>query len=246
MSGPIPKLAKSETDSAWAPLHQPLFRSLWIASLVSNVGTWMHDVGAGWLMTSLSPSPAFVALIQTSASLPIFLLALPSGALADVVDRRKLLIVTQSWMFAAAGGLAILTYFNVVTPWILLGFTFALGIATALNTPAWQATTPELVSREDLPAAAALGGVSVNLARAVGPALGGLIVGVAGSYAVFGLNAISYIAVVVTLYRWSRASQPTTLPKERMLEAMRGSIRYVRFSPILRAVLVRTAVFIVF
>jgi MFS family permease len=206
----------------------------------------MHDVGAGWLMTSLSPSPILVALIQTAESLPIFLLALPSGAIADVVDRRRLLIVAQSWMFAAEAALAVLTFLNLITPWALLAFTFADGIAIALNSPAWQASTPELVSREDLPAAAALGGVSINVARAVGPAIGGIVVGAVGPYAVFALNAVSYVAVVVAVLRWPRVSQAHTLPKEGFLEAMTAGMRYVRFSPVLRAVVIRTAAFIVF
>lgn len=148
--------------------------------MASNIGTWMHDVGGVWLMTSLTPSPIMVALMQTATSLPFFLLALPAGALADVVDRRRLLLATQGWMMAAAAVLGALTLTGVTTPWWLLASTFALGLGAALNAPPWQAITPELVPREEVPSAVALSGVGLNLARAVGPALGGFIVVAAG------------------------------------------------------------------
>jgi hypothetical protein len=136
---------QSDTTSAWSPLRQPLFRSLWIASVASNIGTWMHDVGAVWLMTSLTPSPFMVALMQTATSLPFFLLALPAGALADVIDRRRILLATQGGMMAAAAALGTLTLIGVTTPWWLLALTFVLGLGAALNAPPWQAITPELV-----------------------------------------------------------------------------------------------------
>jgi MFS family permease len=132
---------------------------LWVASIVSNLGTWMEEVSEAWLMTDQTASPLLVSLLQTADSLPIFLLALPAGALADIVDRRRLLLFTQGWMCAAAAALAVLTLLGLTTPWVLLAFTCALGVGTALNVPAWQAITPELVSRAELPAAAALGGV---------------------------------------------------------------------------------------
>ena len=143
--------AEPETVSAWSPLRQPLFRALWIASVTSNIGTWMHDVGGVWLMTSLTPSPIMVALMQTATSLPFFLLALPAGALADVVDRRRILLTTQGWMMAAAAVLGVLTLTGVTTPWWLLALTFVLGLGAAMNAPAWQAITPELVPREEVP-----------------------------------------------------------------------------------------------
>src|SRR5580698_11511261 len=139
----------SERDSMWTPLSQSLFRAIWLASLASNVGTWMQNVGASWLMTSLSPSPLMVSLIQTASSLPIFLLALPAGALADVVDRRRLLIISQAWMLAAAGALGLLTLLHLTTPSLLLILSFALGIGAALNAPAWQAIIPEVVTRDE-------------------------------------------------------------------------------------------------
>ena len=229
--------------SAWSPLSQPLFRALWIASVASNVGTWMQNVGAEWLMTNLAPTPFMVALMQTAESAPLFLLALPAGALADIVDRRRLLLVTQSWMLAAAA-LALLTLMGVVNSWLLLILTFALGLGAALNAPVWQAVIPELVSREELPSAVSLNSVAFNIARAVGPALGGFIVAAIGSWAVFLLNAASFLGVLSVLYRWQRARRESVWPTERVVGAMRAGLRYVRYAPELRAVLVRTAVFI--
>ena len=242
---PATALASEAPVSAWAPLRTPVLRALWIASVVSNIGTWMHDVGAAWLMTSLTPSPLLVALMQTATSLPIFLLALPGGALADIVDRRRLLLVTQSWMCATAVALGLVTLAGVTTPAVLLALTFALGLGAALNMPAWQATTPEMVPRAQLLAAVALGGVGFNVTRAVGPALGGLIVAVAGSGAVFLLNALTFLGVIGAVYTWRRPPRERRLPPEHVLGAMRAGVRYVRHAPLFRTVLVRTAVFII-
>ncbi|HUN59402.1 MAG TPA: MFS transporter [Candidatus Binataceae bacterium] len=231
-------------DSMWTPLRESLFRAIWLASLASNIGTWMQNVGASWLMTSLSPSPLMVSLIQTASSLPIFLLALPAGALADVVDRRRLLIISQAWMLVAAGALGLLTLAHTTTPMLLLILSFALGIGAALNAPAWQAIIPEVVTRNELPAAIALGGINFNFARAIGPALGGLIVALVGAGTNFILNALSFLGVIVVLYRWKRQHIAGVLPAERFVGAMRAGIRYVRHAPMLRAVLIRTGVFI--
>src|SRR3989449_5556947 len=177
--------------SAWRPLRESVFRALWIATVVSNIGTWMQDVGESWLMTSLTPSPVLVALVETAGSLPVVLVALPAGALADVVDRRRLLLVMQSWMFIAAGAMGVLALMGHMTPARLLFLTFLLGVGSAMSSPIWQAITPELVSPSDLPAAITLSGVGINIARAIGPALAGLIVAAAGPWAVFFLNAAS-------------------------------------------------------
>jgi predicted MFS family arabinose efflux permease len=185
-----------------------------------------------------------VALMQTATSLPIFLLALPAGALADVIDRRRMLLFTQGWMLVAAAGLGVLTVADATTPWVLLMLTFALGIGAAMNAPAWQAVIPEMVPRSELSAATALGSVGFNLARAVGPALGGFIVAAAGTGTAFLLNAASFLGVVVVLYRWQRAPRESISPAERIVGAMRAGIRYVRHAPALRAVLVRVGAFI--
>lgn len=204
----------------------------------------MHNVGADWLMTSLAPSPWMVALMQTAENAPLFLLALPAGALADIIDRRRLLLYTQAWMLLAAVSLAVLTLLGLTTPWVLLLLIFGLGLGSALNAPAWQAIIPELVPRSELPAAVSLNSVAFNIARAVGPALGGLVVAAIGSWAVFFLNSLSFIGVIIVLYRWQRESVESISPTERIIGAMRAGVRYVRHDPSLRAVLVRTGVYV--
>src|SRR6266704_3140759 len=204
----------------------------------------MHDASAAWLMTGLAPSPLMVSLMQTATSLPFFLLALPAGALADIVDRRRLLLATQVWMLVAATALGVSTVLRLTGPWSLLSLTFCMGLGNALNAPAWQATTPDLVPREELAAAVALGGISVNVARAVGPALGGLLVAALGAGWVFLLNAASFLGVVVVLARWQREVPRSRLPPEDVPGAMRAGVRYVRHSAPFRAVLARTAAFV--
>jgi MFS family permease len=233
-------------ESAWSPLRQPLFRALWIASVASNIGTWMHEAGAGWLMTSLTPSPLMVTLMQTATTFPVLLLGLPAGALADLVDRRRMLLFTQAWMLVAAAMLGVLTLLDVTTPWVLLVFTFALGAGAAMNAPAWQATAPELVPRAELSAAVGLTGMGLNLARAVGPALGGAVIAMAGPSAVFLLNAGSFLSVIAVLYHWRRTTKVSPEPTEPLSSAIRAGIRYVRHAPALRAVLIRTGLFVLF
>ena len=240
--------AAARPGSIWAPLgRSATFRRLWLASVVSNVGTWMQNVGAVWLMATLTPDPLMVALVQTATSLPVFFLALPGGALADVVDRRKLLVATQLWMLVAAAALGVLAVARAMTAWRLLALTFAIGVGGAINAPGWQAIMPELVSRADLPAAIALNGVGVNIARAIGPALGGLVIVAAGVGSVFLLNAVSFLAVVAALVAWRRPATVggPALPAEHVVSAMRTGLRFVRWAPPLRAVLVRTALFVV-
>jgi MFS family permease len=232
--------------SVWSPLRQRLFRALWIASVCSNIGTWMHEAGAGWLMTSLTPSPVMVALMQTVMSLPVFLLALLAGALADVVDRRQMLLFTQAWMLVVATLLSILTFFGLTTPLVLLSLTLALGAGAAMNAPAWQATAPELVPRADLPAAVTLTGLALNLGRALGPAFGGIVVALAGAWAAFLLNAVSFLGVILVLYGWRRRPQSSPGPRERVPSAIRAGIRYARHAPALRAVLIRTGLVVPF
>jgi MFS family permease len=234
----------SRPPSPWSPLRLSLFRALWLAAVASNVGTWMHNVGAEWLMTTLAPTPIMVALMQTAENSPTFLLALPGGALADIVDRRRLLIFTQTWMLVAAVALGVLTLAGRTTPSLLLALTFMLGLGAALNAPAWQAIVPELVPREELAVAVSLNSVAFNIARAVGPALGGLLVAAIGSWAVFFLNSLSFVGVIYVLYRWRREPVESISPTERVLGAMRAGLRYARHAPELRAVLARTVVFV--
>ncbi len=231
--------------SAWAPLRHPLYRALWTAQLVSNIGTWMQNVGAVWLMGSLGGSPAQVALVQSAVTLPVFLTALPAGALADIVDRRRLLLCTQSWMLLSAGALAVLTRLDAVTPEVLLALVFSLGLGTAVNMPAWQAIQPELVPRREFPQAVVLGSASMNIGRAVGPAIGGLLVAGVGTEAVFALNALSFLGIVVVLFTWRRERSESEMPTERLAGAVRAGLRYGRNSPALRAVLIRSATFMI-
>src|SRR6266851_3306425 len=228
-------------ESAWAPLSHAVFRALWISSLVSNIGTWMQNVGAAWAMTSLSPSPLMVALVQSATSLPVFLVGLPACAVADIVDRRRLLLVTQTWMLAAAALLAVLAFVDLMTPTTLLVLTFALGIGVAMNTPTWQAITSELVPPSELTRAVTLNALPVNIGRAIGPALGGVLVAAAGPALVFALNAVSFVAVLVVVYRWRREAPRAMLPAERVIGATRAGIRYARYAP----PLVRLGLFIV-
>ncbi|MGA7177984.1 MAG: MFS transporter [Thiobacillaceae bacterium] len=242
----IARTNKVPSSATWAPLHHRVFRMLWIASVASNIGSWMHEVGAGWLMTSLAPSPLMVALVQAATTAPVFLLALPAGALADIVDRRRYLIASQMWMMIAAATLGVLTLSGATTAPILLGLTFALGIGTAMMMPAWGAITPELVERNELQAAIGLNTMGMNVSRSVGPALAGLIVAAAGPGMVFILNAISFLAVIAALKSWQRPPGASELPAERVFGAIRAGLRYARHSLELRAVLARGAAFFVF
>lgn len=232
--------------SPWEPLRHAVFGPLWIATVVSNIGSWMHDVGAGWLMTSLSPSPLMVALVQSATTFPAFLLALPAGALADIVDRRRYLVVTQIWMMTAASLLGALTLTGFTNAWILLAFTFAMGIGTALMMPAWASLTPEIVPRAQLQAAVSLNAMGMNVARAIGPAVAGLIVAASGPGALFLLNAVSFLGVMGVILWWRRQANPSTLPAERFFSALRAGVRYARNAPDLQAVLVRGGAFFLF
>lgn len=235
-------LPKRAALSPWAPLNEPLFRSLWIASVVSYTGTWMQNVGAGWLMTQLTTSPLMVSLVQAAATLPVFLVILPAGALADMVDRRRFLLITQGWMVLAAGALGVMSLLGSVTPWSLLLLTFILGLGAVMNDPAWQAITPEVVSAECHAPAVALNSVGYNVARAVGPALGGMVIALAGSGFAFLLNAASFFGVIFFLYRWKRPHYED-VEKGSVREAILTGIRYVRGAPVVRSVLIRTGAF---
>jgi len=234
--------ALRRADAAWAPLGEPLFRSLWIAAVVSYTGTWMQNVGAGWLMTQLSTSPLMVSLVQAAAAIPVFLVVLPAGALADMIDRRRLLLFTQSWMVAAAAALGVLTLLHTVSPWMLLAFTFLMGLGAVMNDPAWQAITPEVVSPERHASAVALNSAGFNVARAVGPALGGMVVAAAGSGWSFLLNAASFFGVILFLSKWRRAPHET-LRTHGVGDAILEGFRYVRGAPQVRSVLIRTGAF---
>ncbi|AWY38395.1 MFS transporter [Pseudomonas putida] len=229
--------------SAWQPLRHGLFRSLWLASIASGIGTWMHEVGAGWLMTSLSASPFMVAMVQVAGAAPMFLLALPAGALADIIDKRNYLLVVQAAMAVVALVLALVTFSGMMSATLLLLLTLAMGVGTALTMPAWSALTPELVPASDLPAAISLSSVGVNVARALGPAIAGIIISLVGAWATFAVNALSFLGVITVLVFWRRTPQQTVLPAERLFGAIRVGWRYARSSSDLQRVLVRTLAF---
>jgi MFS family permease len=228
--------------SALDPLREPLFRSLWLAAVISYTGTWMQNVGAGWLMTQLTMSPLMVALVQAASTLPVFLVILPAGALADMVDRRRFLLITQGWMVGAAGLLGIFTLLGYVTPWILLLFTFVLGLGAVMNDPAWQAITPEIVCPENHAPAVALNSAGFNVARAVGPALGVVVIAATNSGIAFLLNAASFFGVIFFLYRWRRPDCESAETR-RIAESLRSGFRYMRSAPTAHCVLIRTGAF---
>jgi len=240
---PAPEtLTPNGEGSPWAPLGEPLFRSLWFAAVISYTGTWMQNVGAGWLMTQLTTSPLMVGLVQAAMLLPVFLVILPAGALADMVDRRRFLLLTQGWMVLASGTLGILTLLEHISPWTLLLFTFLLGLGAVMNDPAWQAITPEIVSPSQHAPAVALNSVGFNVARAVGPALGGVVIAATSSGVAFLFNAASFFGVIFFLYRWKRP-HIEHVEKGRVRDALWAGLRYVKDAPLVRAVLIRTGAF---
>ena len=235
--------ARAAPPSALAPFRAPIFLALWLASLVSNFGSLIQNVGAAWLMTSLAPAADMVALVQVATVLPIMLFSLPAGAAADVYDRRRVMLVAQVAMLAVSAALAALAWFDLLTPWLLVALTFLIGAGAALYGPAWQSSVREQVPRAELPAAVALNSVAFNLARAVGPALGGVLVAAAGAVAAFGVNAVSYIGLIAVLVAWRRPASHAGLPPETMAGAMLAGLRFARLSHALQAVLVRAGAF---
>ena len=246
------QLQKEAKLNGFEPLGVPLFRDLWLASIVSNLGGWMQDTAGTWLMTVLTTSPLLIALMQTAASLPVVILGLLAGATADIFDRRRLLIFWQAWMLAAVAILSVLTFFDIISPWILLILTFLLNIGAAMNSPAWQAIVPEVIPRAQLPDAISLNSAGFNLARALGPALGGLAIALyaratTGAASVFLLNSLSFVGVILVLYRWQRNPHfKSALPAERIRGSVRAGIRYMRYAPMLQAAFMRTLIFTLF
>ncbi len=231
---------------ALAPLRHPAFRLLWLTNLVGNTGLFVQQTAAGWLMTSLDPSPSMVALVQAASLLPIFLLALPAGALADIMDRRVFLILAQAWMCAVALLLVALEAGGLLGPWGLIACTFGLGAGLAMSFPGWAATTPELVPREDLVPAVALNGIGFNLTRAVGPAIGGAVVALSGAAAAFALNALCLAVMAVGLLLWRREAESRRMPREHFVAAVRAGMRFVRAAPPMRAAILRACAFFLF
>lgn len=233
----------SESVSALAPFRHGIFRAVWGASLVSNFGGLIQGVGAAWMMTTIATSPYQVALVQASTTLPIMLFALVAGAIADSFDRRKVMLVAQTFMLVVSVLLTLFTYSGLITPWTLLAFTFLIDSGTALNSPSWQASVGDIVPRNKVPAAVALNSMGFNLTRSVGPAIGGIIVAAAGAAAAFAANAVSYVGLIVVLARWKPDVPISTLPRESLGAAMGAGLRYVAMSPNIGKVLVRGAAF---
>jgi MFS family permease len=231
----------------FAPFAHRAFALLWTATLISNIGTWMHDVGAGWLMTELSPSPAVVTLVQAATSLPIFLFALYAGALADRLDKRRMLIVINFLLFAVISVLAILVWAQLVTPTVLVLFTLAIGTGAAFMAPAWQAVVPMLVPRSELRAAIGLNSMGINVSRAIGPALAGILIATVGLAAPFALNAVSHLVIILALVLWRpemtapRRRSQLSIPKD-----MATGLRHVRHNAQMRKTLIRSFAFFIF
>jgi predicted MFS family arabinose efflux permease len=229
-------------DTTRSPFAEPTFRELWGANLVSNIGTWMQTVAGAWLMTTLTPNALPVALMQTATTLPSLVLGLPAGSLADRVDRRRLLLLCQLWMLLCAALLSVLTVLGLVNPWLLLGLTFALGVGSVLNAPTWSAIVPEVVSRAQVPTAISLNSAGYNVSRAVGPAIGGFVVAIAGAAAAFMLNAVSFLATVVAVWRWRPAARPDRdlATHEAFLRTIQVGLRYAWTERRQRVVLLRS------
>lgn len=232
-----------ERASPLAPFRHATFRALWTATLASNLGGLVQTVAAGWMMTMISNSDDMVALVQAATTLPIMIFSLAAGALADNFDRRNIMLVAQILMMAVSACLAIFAVAGWLTPWLLLAFTFFIGCGTALHNPSWQASMGDIVPREDLSGAVTLNSMSYNLMRSVGPAIGGMIVAVAGAATAFALNAVSYIALIVALIRWKPQRPASTLPRETFGSAMSAGLRYIAMSPNLLKVLFRSFIF---
>ena len=235
--------ASPAEPTALSPMRYPVFRAVWFASILSNFGALIQSVGAAWLMISIAQSADMVALVQASIALPVMLLSLVAGALADNRDRRVVMLGTQYFMLAVSIALAACAWAGVITPWLLLLFTFLIGCGSAFNAPAWQASVGDMVPRRELPGAVALNSLGFNIARSVGPALGGAIVAAAGAAAAFAVNAASYFALIVVLSRWHPNRDPQILPRESLGAAMAAGLRYVSMSPAIRTVLLRSAIF---
>jgi MFS family permease len=232
------------TTSTWTPLRTPAFRVLWFAQLGGMLGTWMQTVGAQWLLVDAPGAATLVSLVQVAALLPVLLLAFPAGALADILDRRRMLIAVQAFQLGVAGALTALTATDRMTPPLLLTFTFLLGCGAALAIPAFGVLLQELVPREQVRAAASMGGIAMNIARAVGPALAGLVIAWTGPEAVFGINAVSFVVVMVALVGVRTPRAVRDGPPERFAAAIRAGGRYVRHSPVVRRLLLRAALFV--
>jgi MFS family permease len=234
------------TSSIWAALANPIFRKLWIAAVISGTCVAAHDTAATWMMNVLTPSPFLISLLSTVASLPFFLFTLPAGALADMVDRKKLLCAVNLWLAAAAAIMAILGWLHLLNPYVILAFVFLIGVGFALNAPAWTSSVSDVVSNAELPSAATLGSLQLNISGIMGPALGGLLVAWIGPNPVFALNAACFLVVILAVLQWKRGAGQSRTGLESFFVSFATAIRYVRYAPELQIVLARNVLFALF
>ncbi|MGX9424346.1 MULTISPECIES: MFS transporter [Bradyrhizobium] len=237
-----PRRPSPASDGILAPLRHSVFRRIWLASLLSNLGILIQGVGAAWAMTQMTSAADKVALVQTALMLPVMLISMPAGAIADMHDRRIVAMVSLLIALVGATVLTALAWLDLVTPNILLALCFIVGSGMALFGPAWQSSVNEQVPPETLPAAVALNGISYNIARSFGPAIGGIVVAAAGAVAAFALNALFYLPLLIVLFLWDRVSEPSRLPRERLNRAIVSGMRYINHSPSIKIVLTRTLV----
>lgn len=237
-----PKRQMPSADGLAAPLRHAVFRRIWLASLLSNLGILIQGVGAAWAMTQMTAAADKVALVQTALMLPVMLISMPAGAIADMHDRRIVSLVSLSIALSGATALTVLAWLGLVTPNILLALCFVVGSGMALFGPAWQSSVSEQVPAETLPAAVALNGISYNIARSFGPAIGGIVVATAGAVAAFAANAVLYLPLLTVLFLWKRVSEPSRLPREKLNRAVVSGVRYITNSPSIKVVLTRTMV----
>lgn len=235
----MPKPQTFDADGITAPFRHATFRRIWLASLLSNIGALIRGVGAAWAMTQMTSSADMVALVQTALLLPVMLISMPAGAIADMYDRRRIIMFSLGISLTGATALTALAWLDLVTPNILLALCFMVGSGVALLDPAWQSSVSEQVPSEALPAAVALNGISFNLARSVGPALGGIVVAAAGVVAAFAINALLYLPLMLALFLWKRAAEPSRLPPESLHRAIVSGVRYIMNAPSIKIVLTR-------
>jgi MFS family permease len=234
------------TNSTWTALRNPVFRSMWLASLISGTCVAAQDTAATWTMNRVSDSPLFLSLMSTVASLPFFFFTLPAGALADMVDRKRMMFVMTIWLAAAAGGLALIGWFQLINPWILLAAVFFIGTGFAFYSPAWTSIQPEIVSNDELPSASTLGGLQLNISGIIGPAIGGVLLRFVSPNAVFAMNSTCFLLLLIAIHRLKHPKPPSNLPLENFLESFVSAVRYVRYTKGIQIVLARNLLFAFF
>src|SRR5258708_22194088 len=234
------------TNSPWTVLRNPVFRNIWLASLISGTCVAGQDTAATWTMNRVSDSPLFLSLMATVASLPFFFFTLPAGALADMVDRKRMMFVMTIWLAVAAGGLAVVGWFHLINPWILLTAVFFIGTGFAFYSPAWTSIQPEIVSNDELPSASTLGGLQLNISGIIGPAIGGVLLRFVSPNAVFAMNSLCFLLLPFAIYALKQPKPPSNLPLENFVESFVTAIRYVRYAPGIQVVLARNLLFAFF